>query len=190
MHHDTNEYALQFDVICLFWLGNYINSIHSCSNIHPTNKLHSPDETAVALWADAASSGECNYRSVPQIRPPPPFCNLSLSRKRKGGLIRGMTFSLAITPSLPVPRPHKLKLDREGFATAKAATLSKYSTGLSFQQTVLLTPLANTLAIDREMFSGSVDAGFVLALPFHHGDLEPDRVGVSTRSRHLCEDSK
>ena len=25
--------------------------------------------------------------------------------------------------------------------------------------------------LDREMFSGSVDAGFVLALPFHHGDL-------------------
>ena len=24
------------------------------------------------------------------------------------------------------------------------------------------------------MFSGSVDAGFVLALPSHHGDLEPD----------------
>ena len=24
------------------------------------------------------------------------------------------------------------------------------------------------------MFSGSVDASFVLALPFHHGDLEPD----------------
>ena len=24
------------------------------------------------------------------------------------------------------------------------------------------------------MFSGSVDAGFVLARPFHHGDLEPD----------------
>ena len=31
------------------------------------------------------------------------------------------------------------------------------------------------------MFSGSVDAGFVLALPFDHGDLEPDCVGVSTR---------
>ena len=30
------------------------------------------------------------------------------------------------------------------------------------------------LAIDREMFSGSVDAGFILAQPFHHGDLEPD----------------
>ena len=29
------------------------------------------------------------------------------------------------------------------------------------------------------MFSGSVDADFVLALPFHHGDLEPDCVGVS-----------
>ena len=31
------------------------------------------------------------------------------------------------------------------------------------------------------MLSGSVDAGFVLALPFHHGDLEPDGMGVSTR---------
>ena len=31
-------------------------------------------------------------------------------------------------------------------------------------------------AIDREMFSGSVDACFVLALSFQHGDLEPDCV--------------
>ena len=31
------------------------------------------------------------------------------------------------------------------------------------------------------MFSGSVYAGFVLALSFHHGDLEPDCVKVSTR---------
>ena len=30
------------------------------------------------------------------------------------------------------------------------------------------------LAIVREMLSGSVDAGFILVLPFHHGDLEPD----------------
>ena len=28
--------------------------------------------------------------------------------------------------------------------------------------------------------SSSVNAGFILALPFHHGDLEPDCVGVST----------
>ena len=26
-----------------------------------------------------------------------------------------------------------------------------------------------------------MDAGFVLALPFHHGDLQPDSVGVLTR---------
>ena len=26
-----------------------------------------------------------------------------------------------------------------------------------------------------------MDAGFVLALPFHHGDLGPDCVGVSRR---------
>ena len=31
------------------------------------------------------------------------------------------------------------------------------------------------------MFSGFVDSDFVLALPFHHGDLEPDCVRVSTR---------
>ena len=31
------------------------------------------------------------------------------------------------------------------------------------------------------MFSGSVYAGFVLALSFHHGDLESDSVEVSTR---------
>ena len=35
--------------------------------------------------------------------------------------------------------------------------------------------------LDREMFTGSVDAGFVLALQFNQGDLEPDCVGVSTR---------
>ena len=41
--------------------------------------------------------------------------------------------------------------------------------------------LAITPSLDREMFSGSVDTGYVLALPFHHRDLEPDCVGVSTR---------
>ena len=44
----------------------------------------------------------------------------------------------------------------------------------------------NKLAIDREMFSSSVDAGFVRELPFHHRDLEPDCVGVSTRKGGLC----
>ena len=34
------------------------------------------------------------------------------------------------------------------------------------------TPLANTLAIDGEFLSCSVDAGFILMLPLHHGDLE------------------
>ena len=36
------------------------------------------------------------------------------------------------------------------------------------------------------MFSGSVDAGLVLALLFHHRDLEPDCVGVSTRGTYKC----
>ena len=73
------------------------------------------------------------YLSVPQIRPP--FCNLSLSKNRRGGLYAGCDiFSRNYAP-------HSIK---------------KY------------------LAV-------SVDAGFVLALPFHHGDLEPHCVGVSTR---------
>ena len=37
--------------------------------------------------------------------------------------------------------------------------------------------------LDWEMFNGSVDADFVVALPFYHGDLEPDSVGVSKRGR-------
>ena len=41
--------------------------------------------------------------------------------------------------------------------------------------------------IDREIFSGSVDAGCVLALLFHHRDLEPDCVGVSTRGAYAWD---
>ena len=37
------------------------------------------------------------------------------------------------------------------------------------------------LAIVGEFLSWSVDAGFVLVLPLHHGDLELDSVGVSTK---------
>ena len=37
------------------------------------------------------------------------------------------------------------------------------------------------------MFSCSVDAGFALVLLFHHGDLEPDCVGVSTRGAYAWD---
>ena len=47
---------------------------------------------------------------------------------------------------------------------------------------VALTPLVNMLAIDGEFLSCSVDAGFVLALPLHHRDLELDSIGVLTKS--------
>ena len=62
----------------------------------------------------------------------PPFCNLTLSTKRRGGSYTGCDiFSHHYAP------PPRL--------------------------------------------SGSVDADFILVLPFHHNDLEPDCVGVSTR---------
>ena len=50
-----------------------------------------------------------------------------------------------------------------------------YTCDVTFSLAITLPPL------DREMFSGSVDAGFVLALQFHHRDLEPDCVGVLTK---------
>jgi len=37
------------------------------------------------------------------------------------------------------------------------------------------------LAIHGEFLSCSVDTGFILAFPLHHGDLELDSVGVSTK---------
>ena len=62
------------------------------------------------------------------------------------------------------------------------AAFSKHSVGLSFQCAVALTPLTNALVIGGEFLSCSVDAGFVLALPLHHGDLELDSVRASTMS--------
>jgi len=59
------------------------------------------------------------------------------------------------------------------------AAFSKHSAGLSFQCAIALTPLVDTLAIVSEFLSCSVDGGFVLALPLHHGDL--DSVGVLTK---------
>ena len=50
--------------------------------------------------------------------------------------------------------------------------VSKHSLGFSFQCAIALTPFANALAIDGEFLSCSADAGFILVLPLHHGDLE------------------
>ena len=41
--------------------------------------------------------------------------------------------------------------------------------------------LTITPSLNREMLSSSVDAGFVLALPFYHEDFEPDCVEISVR---------
>jgi len=48
------------------------------------------------------------------------------------------------------------------------AVFSKHFVGLSFQCAVALTPLVNTLVVNGEFLSCSVDAGFILALPLHH----------------------
>ena len=43
----------------------------------------------------------------------------------------------------------------------------------------------NTLEINGEFLSCSVDAAFNLALLLYHRDLELDSVGVSMKSEHL-----
>ena len=96
------------------WDGNRVNhpllSSKLISDGHTSNILHSlilfPDlhpafvgSSVIVLWFSM-------YRSVPQICPP--FCNLSLSTKRRGAYTQDVTISLAITPSLPVPVKHDL----------------------------------------------------------------------------------
>ena len=61
------------------------------------------------------------------------------------------------------------------------SSVSKHSVGLSFQCTVALIPLVNTLEINGEFLSCSVDAAFILALLLYHRDLELDSVGVSMK---------
>ena len=70
--------------------------------VTPFNKVYQfRDEYTIARESTSNS-----YRSVPQIRPP--FCNLSLSTKRRGGAYtRDATISLAITPPSPFPVPIK-----------------------------------------------------------------------------------
>ena len=65
------------------------------------------------------------------------------------------------------------------------AAFSKHSAGLSFQCAIPLIPLANMLMIDGDFFSCSVDAGFILVLPLHHGELELESIGVLMKSGYL-----
>ena len=51
-----------------------------------------------------------------------------------------------------------------------------------FATLALAEALVNMLVINGEFLTCSVDAGFILVLPLHHGDLEHDSVGVSTKN--------
>jgi len=63
--------------------------------------------------------------------------------------------------------------------------VSRHSVVLSFQCAVALIPLVNTLEINGEFLSCSVDAGFILALLLYHRDPDLYSVGVSMKSGHL-----
>jgi len=120
--------------------------------------------------------------------------------------MRDLTFYLTNTPPLPVPHlnvditlyyrpieaadlPSQLvqKLDDQDRLTevghSVAAAFSKHFAGLSFQCAVAdWPPLADTLAIDGEFLSCSVDAGSVLALPrgswtWQCGSFDEDHFG-------------
>ena len=66
------------------------------------------------------------------------------------------------------------------YATLPFATLALVQSAEGAYTQDATFSLAITPSLDREMCSASVDVGFILALPFHHGDLEPDCVEVST----------
>ena len=56
-----------------------------------------------AVLKDSSTSfGIRMYRSVPQIRPPPPFATLALVQNAGGAYTWDATIFLAITPSLPI----------------------------------------------------------------------------------------
>ena len=135
------------------------------------------------------------YGSVPHIQVHPPFCNLSTSWKRRGGLYAGSDILSRIYA------PTSGTVTEAGWHQSAFASLvlrklkgqdrltevghsidggvSKHSAGLSFQCATALTPLADTLATVGKFLSCFLDAGLVLALPLHHEDL--GSVGVSTK---------
>ena len=108
-----------------------------------------------------------------------------------GAYMWDLTFYLANTLPLPVPRldvdigtlyyrpieaahlpsllilsswsPEPQKLDGQDRLTEVGHSIDS---GFVLSNVLLLTPLANTLAIDCEFLSCSMDAGFVLALPW------------------------
>ena len=109
-----------------------------------TSNLHhfyTPWPCAAEHTARAALVVDVYYRSVPQIRPP--FATFVEGR----GTQRDFAKKLACPFLLRAVRVCGRQLNSRG------------ASGI------------NKLAIDREMFSGPVDAGFILALLFHHGDL-------------------
>ena len=145
----------------------------------------------------------------------PPFATLALVQSTGGAYTRDATFSLAITPPLDREmfsssvidntvllyyvsiidarwrdatdasgRLASFRVERRGSRALPQSSWCVHRccgrSAHSWQPSSL-----NQLSIEREMFSSSVDAGLVLALSFHHGDLEPDCVEVSTRGG-LC----
>ena len=114
-----------------------------------------------------------------------------------------LTFYLANTPPLPGPRLdvdigilQKLLRHRSVFASLVLQKLdgqdrltevghsvdgSVFQALRGFVLSIALTPLVDMLAIVGEFLNWSVDAGFILALPFHHSDLDLHSVGLSTK---------
>ena len=114
--------------------------------------------------------------------------------------MRDLTFYLVKMPPLPVPRldvdiGRLLQTDRNSSTpvclhfsrppetqipfgqdrlteVGHSVDVSKHFSGFSFQCAIALTPFTNVLAINSEFLSCSADAGFILALPLHHRDLE------------------
>ena len=140
------------------------------------------------------------HHSVSHTRPP--LCKLSVVEIVGGGLYEGSDIlSCEYTPAsratprfwlrniIPLPLPICLR-----FSETQWSILTDRGWPQHRRQCFPNTPRVvlsmccsidttwNTLAIDSEFLSCSVDTGFVLALPLNDRGLELDRVGVSRKS--------
>ena len=176
--------------------------------IRAISKLASIKRLCMWLWTDFPSLHSCAVTVVSRIYAPAPrFATLALVESVGGAYKRDLTFYLANTPPPPGPRldvdmgtlyyrqlqklvteagptPISLRFscppEIDGQERLTEVGVFKALRGF-VQCAIALTPLADKVAIITEFLSWSVDAGFILALPFHHGDFELDGVGVSMK---------
>ena len=104
-----NSISMQYTAAGTFTLGGFTPFIsYNCSISASNSQGNGPAAYGVVVTLDDCEIYACIHNTVVSRKyaPPPPFCNLSLSTKRRegGAYTRDATFSLAIMPPPPLDR--------------------------------------------------------------------------------------